>query len=104
MLEEAQGKKLLAKLGRGVVFYDHRQDKQIACTTICSLGRKTFFLRDGRWVDSSVTEKEEKNPEKIARFSQEYFDLITRHGKQVAQYLVLDEPVICKLGGQTYEW
>jgi Ca-activated chloride channel family protein len=103
-LEEAQGKKLVANLGRGVVFYDHRQDKQIACTTICSLGRKTFFLRNGRWVDSSVTEKEEENAEKITRFSQEYFDLITRHGNQVAQYLVLDEPVICKLGGQTYEW
>ncbi len=104
MLGKAQGEKLVDNLGRGVMFFDHRQDKQIACTTICALGRKTFFLREGRWIDSSVTEKEEDNAEKIERFSQEYFDLISRHGKQVAKYFVLDEPVVCKLGGQTYRW
>ena len=101
---KAQGKTLVGNLGRGVEFFDHRQDKQVTCTTICTLGRKTFFLREGRWIDSSVTEKEEKNAEKIERFSQEYFGLIDRHGKQVAKYFVLDEPVVCKLGKQTYRW
>jgi Ca-activated chloride channel family protein len=104
MLEEAQGEKLVDNLGRGVIFFDHRKDKQIVCTTILSVGRKTFFLREGRWIDSSVTEKDENNAENIERFSQEFFDLITRHGKQVAQYFVLDEPVVCKLDGQTYKW
>jgi hypothetical protein len=27
-----------------------------------------------------------------------------RYGKHVAQYLALDEPVVIKLGGETYEW
>ena len=42
--------------------------------------------------------------DKIERYSREYFDLIERHGKHVAQYLALDEPVVIKLGGTTYEW
>jgi hypothetical protein len=41
---------------------------------------------------------------KIERYSREYFDLIERHGKHVAQYLALDEPVVIKLGGTTYTW
>jgi hypothetical protein len=68
------------------------------------IGRKTFFQRNGRLVDSSVTEAQEKSAKKIERFSREYFDLIERYGKQVAQYLALEEPVCINLGDETYEW
>ena len=68
------------------------------------IGRKTFFQRGDRLVDSTVTDERGKAAKKIERYSREYFDLIERYGKHVAQYLALDEPVVINLGGETYEW
>jgi Ca-activated chloride channel family protein len=90
--------------GGNVHYYDALGDKDVAATNIRQLGRKTFFERSGRLVDSTVTADEEKSAKKIERYSREYFDLMERYGKHVAQYLALDEPVVIKLGGETYEW
>lgn len=90
--------------GGNVRYYDALTDKDVAATNIRQLGRKTFFERGGRLVDSTVTADEEKSARKIERFSREYFDLMERYGKHVAQYLALDEPIVIKLGGETYEW
>jgi Ca-activated chloride channel family protein len=90
--------------GGEVAYYDVRSDKSIAANNIRQLGRKTFFQRGERWIDSTVSEADEKSAQKIHRYSREYFDLVERHGKHAAQYLALDEPVVVKLDGQTYEW
>ena len=55
-------------------------------------------------MDSSVTAEQEKSAKKIERYSREYFDLVERYGKHVAQYLALDEPVVINLGDETYAW
>jgi Ca-activated chloride channel family protein len=68
------------------------------------VGSKSFFRRGDRWVDSGVNEKNEKNVKKIKRFSDEYFALVDKHGKDVAKYLAFDEPVMLVLGGQVYEF
>jgi Ca-activated chloride channel family protein len=90
--------------GGEVAYYDVRSDKSIAANNIRQLGRKTFFQRGERWIDSTVSEADEKSAQKIDRYSREYFELVERHGKHAAQYLALDEPVVVKLDGQTYEW
>jgi Ca-activated chloride channel family protein len=90
--------------GGNVRYYDAAGDKDVAATNVRQIGRKTFFQRGERLVDSTVTEEQEKSARKIERFSREYFDLIEQHGKHVAQYLVLDAPVVVNLGGETYEW
>jgi Ca-activated chloride channel family protein len=90
--------------GGNVRYYDAAGDKDVAAANIRQLGRKTFFQRADRLVDSTVTADEEKSAVKIERYSREYFDLIEQHGKHVAQYLALDEPVVVKLGGTTYTW
>ncbi len=78
-------------------------DKEVVVQTIQNVGRKTFFLRNNRWTDSSLTEEQEKKTQKVQRFSQDYFDLITKHGKDAAKYLALEGNVAFELGGQTYE-
>lgn len=90
--------------GGNVTYYDAAGDKTVAAATIRQIGRKTFFQRGDRLVDSSVTAEQEKRARKIERFSQEYFALIQRYGKHVAQYLALDGPVVINLDGETYEW
>jgi Ca-activated chloride channel homolog len=90
--------------GRGVWYYDAERDKQAVAANVIAVGRKTFLRRGEQWVDPSVTEDELKSARKIERFSREYFDLVQRHGKHVAQYLAIDGPVCVKLDGQVYEW
>jgi Ca-activated chloride channel family protein len=90
--------------GGNSVYYNAKEDKSAVASNCRQIGRKTFFQRNGRLVDSSVTEAQEKSAKKIERFSREYFDLIERYGKQVAQYLALEEPVCINLGDETYEW
>jgi Ca-activated chloride channel family protein len=90
--------------GGSVEYYDAVADRSVAATNIRQIGRKTFFQRGQQWVDSTVSEDDEKSAQKIERYSREFFDLIERHGRHVAKYLAVDEPVVIKLGGQTYEW
>ena len=103
-LDEAEEQKLLANRGRGAVYFDHRRNKQVAQTTVWNLGRKTFFQKGGRWIDSSITEEEEQQAQKIERYSREYFDLVARYGKEVSKYLAIDEPIMVQLDGQAYQW
>jgi Ca-activated chloride channel family protein len=90
--------------GGNAYYYDAKEDKTAVAANCRQIGRKTFFERAGRLVDSSVTAEQEKSAKKIDRYSREYFDLVERYGKHVAQYLALDEPVVINLGDETYTW
>ena len=90
--------------GRGVVYYDSLQDRQVVAKSMINVGRKTFNRRGDRWVDATLSEEKEKSAKQIERFSNEYFDLVAKHGKHVALYLAIDEPVVIELDGQVYQW
>jgi Ca-activated chloride channel family protein len=77
-------------------------NEKVEINTVKYVGAKTFYLRGGRWVDSVVTAEQEKAPAMIQRFSKEYFDLVSKHGKLITAYLALDEPLIVELDGQAY--
>ena len=105
---DAFGAESLARLvetrGRGVAWYSPTEGRQVIAKTIITVGRKTFFRRGDAWVDSTVTEAEEKSAERIERFSQEYFDLAARYGRHVGPYLAIEEPVVVKLDGEVFAW
>ncbi|BBO31731.1 VIT domain-containing protein [Lacipirellula parvula] len=90
--------------GRGARFYDAEHDQQVVSNSVISVGRKTFLRHGDRWVDSTLDEKAEKRAKKLERFSDEYFELVAKHGKHVAAYLAIEEPVMIELDGQIYEW
>ncbi len=69
-----------------------------------SIGRKVFYRRGDRWVDSTVTAEQEKQPIKIERYSKEYFDLIDKFGRDVAKYMTFDDPVVIELDGKAYSF
>ena len=54
-------------------------------------------------MESGLSEEQEKNTQKVKRFTQDYFDLLTKHGKDAAKYLTLEGNVVFELGGQSYE-
>lgn len=73
-----------------------------ASQNIRNIGNRTFYQREGRWIDSQVTKAQEANPKRIKQFSDEYFELARQNGKTISQYLVFDEPVLLNLDNQAY--
>ncbi|MBS7336750.1 MAG: hypothetical protein KIG81_02695, partial [Thermoguttaceae bacterium] len=71
---------------------------------IRNVAGKTFFFKNGVWVDSSITETQEKEqkPIVIKQFSDEYFALVAENGQALSQYLVFDEPIELNFNGQLY--
>jgi len=80
------------------------KDEEVVVNTVKTIGTKTFFYRGDRWVDSSLSEEEIKDAKSIERFSDAYFDLVTKHGEDAAKYLALEGKVVLRLDDQVYEF
>ena len=79
-----------------------QEEMKKAAQTVRQLGNRTFYLREGRWIDSTVSKKQEAEARRIKQFSDAYFDLAKSHGGKLAAYLVFDEPVLLEIEGQAY--
>jgi len=82
--------------------YDPATKTEKRIDTVKYVGSKTFYRRGSRWVDSTLTAEQERNATRIERYGKEYFDLVTRHGKDVAKYLAIEDEVTIKLGDRAY--
>ncbi|HEU5116424.1 MAG TPA: VWA domain-containing protein, partial [Isosphaeraceae bacterium] len=71
--------------------------------TVRRVGQKTFFRKNDRWVDSSVTPEMEAKAITIEQFSDRYFDLARSQSAELNQYLTFEEPVTVNLAGQVYK-
>lgn len=83
-------------------FADAKRESKAAESNVRNIGNRTFFRRDGQWVDSQVTKPQEQNARRIKQFSDEYFELARANGRRLSQYLVFDEPVLLNLDDQAY--
>ena len=71
-------------------------------SNVWNQGSKTFFRRGEQWIDSTLGEDEQKNAIRVAQFSDDYFELVERHGHELSQYLTNDGAVLLSLDGQAY--
>jgi Ca-activated chloride channel homolog len=79
-----------------------KKEAESAEKNVRNLGNRTFYRRDGQWVDSQVTKAQEQNAKRVKQFSDAYFKLADRYGRTMSQYLAFDEPVLLNLDGQAY--
>jgi Ca-activated chloride channel family protein len=79
-----------------------RREAEIVGQNVRNIGNRTFYQRSGQWVDSLVTKDQEARATRIKQFSDEYFALAQRYGRQMAQYMVFDEPVLLNLADRAY--
>jgi Ca-activated chloride channel family protein len=93
-----------APAGGAARFRKAEDDSEVRVSTVQNVGSKTFFQRGGRWVDSSLSDEQEKKVQKVERYSKEFFDLVSKHGKDVAKYLAIEGDVTVVLGGQAYSF
>lgn len=88
--------------GASPALADAYRESKAAESNVRNIGNRTFFRRDGQWVDSQVTKPQEQNARRIKQFSDEYFELARANGRRLSQYLVFDEPVLLNLDDQAY--
>lgn len=84
------------------VLRDEAEDRSVSVQTIKNVANKTFFQRGAQWVDSTMSDTQEKNVRRVQRYSPEYFDLVSKYGRQVAPYLAMEGEVFVVLDGQAY--
>jgi Ca-activated chloride channel family protein len=81
-------------------------DREIAQATagqtVRYVGNRVFYRRQGQWIDSTLTPEQQKSPQRIKQLSDEYFELLRKYGRQIAPYVVFDEPVLLNIEGQAY--
>jgi Ca-activated chloride channel family protein len=79
------------------------EGREQAVGTVRQVGAKTFYLRNGTWVDSAVTPEDEKKAKAITQFSDAYFALARERSSEENQYLTFREPVVVRLAdGQVF--
>ncbi len=66
------------------------------------IGAKTFYFKNGRWVDSSVKPEEDAKAVKVVQFSDDYFRIARTQKAEYNQYLSQSDPVTVKLEGTVY--
>jgi len=77
-----------------------KEDKS-AEDAVKNVGIKTFFLRNGTWIDSAFDRTTAK-PLEVIFLSEEYFDLMSSH-PELGDYFALGELVIVIYDGTAYE-
>lgn len=92
-----------APAGGAVEFQKSDADEKVVLNTVRRVGRKTFYLRGDRWVDAEMNAELAKTTQKIERFSDDYFKLAKKLGRDAARYLAIEAPVTIVLNGQAYE-
>lgn len=70
--------------------------------TLRQIGSRAFYRRQGQWVDGTLKPEQQQNPTRVKQFSDEYFNLVRQHGRELGQYLVFDEPVLINIDNQAY--
>jgi len=78
------------------------REAQAVQQNVRHVANRAFYRRDGRWVDATLTKEQETQAQRVKQFSDEYFALARRHGRQLTQYLVFDEPVLVAVEGRAY--
>lgn len=101
-MKKADVDKLSLSRGNAVLSEDAEGELHVL-DSVRNLGQKTFFRKDQRWQDSTVTAEQLKNATRVVQFSKEYFDLAASHGGVLAKYLAFEEPVVVNLGSRTYQ-
>ena len=66
------------------------------------MANQTFYFRNNQWEDPTVTTEQRSNAVVVKQFSDEYFALVEKHGRDLTQFLTTNEPVLLNFKGQTY--
>jgi Ca-activated chloride channel family protein len=79
------------------------EGRSVLVSNVRQVGKKTFFRRDNRWVDSDLKPEDEAKARSIIQFSDAYFELTRNQTAEENQYLGFTEPVMVRIGKEVYK-
>lgn len=79
-----------------------QEGKARVVDTVRNIDGKTFFLKEDRWIDSSVSPEEEKAATVLEQFSEPYFALARNQRGEQNRYLAFHQTVVVKIDGKVY--
>ena len=88
----------------GAAKYSDANGKMQVAQSVMNVGNRTFYRSGSQWVDSRLSSDKQMKVQKIARYSKEYFDLIGKHGKDIAKYLAIEGEVMLEIDGEAYSF
>ncbi len=91
------------KPGLGDITVTHDKDgRGRVVETVRQIGSRTFFRKEGRWIESTLTPEDEAKAVLIEQFSDDYFRLAGAQPSELNQYLTLPEEVTVRLADKVY--
>lgn len=73
-------------------------------STIKQIGTKTFYKKEGVWVDGSLSDEELKQAVEIVRFSDDYFQIANGQSAYFNQYLTVNDEIVVKIKDSVYRF
>lgn len=70
--------------------------------TVSQIGSKTFYLRDGCYIDSEATDQQIAQAKAVEQFSDEYFALLERCDERDRVYFAQDRELLVVLNGKAF--
>jgi hypothetical protein len=73
--------------------------------TVRTIAGKTFYFKEGRWIDAALDKESQtaRTPVVVEQFSDAYFELVGRLGREFSQYLAFNEALTFLFDGQVYQ-
>jgi len=71
-------------------------------TNVRRVGAKTFYRKEGRWVDAEVKPEDNAKAIVVEQFGAEFFRLAERQSAEQNQYFALSEPVTVRIADRVY--
>jgi len=90
-----------APAAQPVAVHDTETDDTTLVAGVMQIGNKTFYHRNNRWVDSALTEEQEKQAKPLERYSSAYFELAANNAT-AAKLLGIEAAVVLEIDGQAY--
>jgi Ca-activated chloride channel family protein len=91
---------LVAADGKGSATERAEALKTAEAQTIRQIGTRTFYLRGGAWVDSTLVEN--AKPTIVKAFGKEYFELLKKN-PDLGSVFALDGRILVMVGGQAFQ-
>lgn len=92
-----------APAAQGYQYAEDERGEQQLTQTVFNVGLKTFYRKQNRWLDSTVTPEQEKQATRLVQYSDEHFEVMRQLPATMNQYFTLDGEVVVNLNGQTYQ-
>jgi Ca-activated chloride channel homolog len=82
--------------------FQDAEGRESVAATVRQVGKKTFFRKGERWVDSTVKPEDDIKATIVEQFSDAYFELARKQSAEMNQYLTFEDPVTVNLDGKVY--